>query len=155
MSSNRVRIAKNKAEFVKSLTQAKENNAPFDTYADVVAFAAALGVKRHRRIPLEDVSQKDPAPIGLEIFISRGYDALIKLLAIAEVKDPNILSPFAEKAEEQRLEIFEEYANGGLELLQESLRGQVDYSQGILLLLMSERGKKNSTTEEFDLSRFL
>lgn len=155
MGGNRVRIAKDKAEFVKTLLDAKETNGPFQTYADVVAFAAALGIKRNRRMVLEDISHKDPGPINLEIFISRGYDALIKLLAVTEVKDPKILSPFAENAEEKRLEIFEEYANGGLEILREELRGQVDYSQGILLLLMSERFKKETETEEFDLSRFL
>jgi dnd system-associated protein 4 len=38
-----------------------------------------------------------------------------------------------------RNQIFEEYANGGLELLQNELRGAVDYTERIVLMLSYER----------------
>ncbi|MBW4679698.1 MAG: DNA phosphorothioation-associated protein 4 [Microcoleus vaginatus WJT46-NPBG5] len=155
MGANRIRIAKDKADLVKALVDAKETTGPFQTYADVVVFAAALGAKRKKRVPLEEISTKEPAPIALEIFDSRGYDRTIKLLAVTETKDPKILSVFDEKAEEERTHIFEEYANGGLEILREELRGAVDYSERILLMLISDRQKQDQPTEEFDLSRFL
>ncbi len=152
---NRIRIAKNKTELVKGLTQGDGNTGPFQTYADVMVFAASLGIKRKKRVPLEEVAKKDPSPIGIEVFWSRGYDSVIKLVAIADSKDINILSPTDEKAEANRVEIFEEYANGGLEVLEDELRGSVDYADRILLMLMAERHQKSQPEEEFDLSRFL
>ena len=152
---NRIRIAKNKTELVKALTQGDGNTGPFQTYADVMVFAASLGIKRKKRRPLEEVAKRDPSPIGIEVFWSRGYDSVIKLVAIADSKDINILSPTDEKAEANRVEIFEEYANGGLTLLEDELRGSVDYAERILLMLMAERHQKSQTEEEFDLSRFL
>lgn len=155
MSASKIRVAKDKADLVKSLIISKETTGPFQTYADVMVFAAALGARRKKRLPLEEISKRDPLPIGIEIFISRGYEVAIKLLAIAETKDINILSPSDENYEEQRIQIFEEYANGGLEILQEELRGSVDYSERLLLLLMSERNKQDRIEGEFDLSNFL
>ena len=152
---NRIRIAKNKTELVKALTQGDGNTGPFQTYADVMVFAASLGIKRKKKVPLEEVAKRDPSPIGIEVFWSRGYDSVIKLVAIADSKDINILSPTDEKAEANRVEIFEEYANGGLTLLEDELRGSVDYAERILLMLMAERHQKSQTEEEFDLSRFL
>ncbi|MEQ8964169.1 MAG: DNA phosphorothioation-associated protein 4, partial [Coleofasciculus sp. C2-GNP5-27] len=82
-------------------------------------------------------------------------DALIKLLALVETKDAKILSSFDAKAEEERIHIFEEYANGGLQILRDELRGAVDYSERLLLVLNTERFKKEVPEDDFDLSRFL
>jgi dnd system-associated protein 4 len=120
-----------------------------------MVFAAALGAKRKKRSPLGTISTKDPAPIALEIFISRGYDRLFKLLALTETKNANVLSLTDKNLEEKRSHIFEEYANGGLDILREELRGAVDYSERILLVLSAERFKKESPEGSFDLSRFL
>ena len=154
MAVNRIRISKDKAELVQSLVDFNDGVGPFQTYADVMTFAATLGAKYKKRIPVNLIS-KEPAPISLEIFVSRGYDAVIKLLAIAETNDPNVLSIYDREAEDKRVQIFEEYANGGLEQLQEELKGIVDYSDHLLLLLNLERFPNHSSEEEFDLSRFL
>jgi dnd system-associated protein 4 len=154
MAVNRIRIAKDKAELVKSLVNTKETTGAFQTYADAIAFAASLGAKYNKRLPLAEIS-KEPSPISLEIFISRGYDWLIKLLATSETQDLKILSVDDRDAEEQRSLIFEEYANGGLEKLRDELRGAVDYTERLLLILNAERFPKRSSEEEFDLSRFL
>jgi dnd system-associated protein 4 len=151
---NRIRIAKDKAELVKSLVNSKETTGAFQTYADVMIFAAVLGAKFKKRLPLLEIS-KEPSPISLEIFISRGYDWVIKILAIAETEDPKILAIENRDAEEKRSLIFEEYANGGLEKLRDELRGAVDYTERLLLILNTERFPKQKNEEEFDLSRFL
>ncbi|MGC9525414.1 MAG: DNA phosphorothioation-associated protein 4 [Limnospira sp.] len=155
MSINRIRVAKDKAELVRALTESEDRTGPFQTYADVVVFAAALGIRRKKRIPLDGFSKRDPAPISLEIFISRGYDWVIKLIAIAQTRDTQIISPFDAESEAERVKIFEEFANGGLEILREECRGAVDYSDRLLLLLMSERDRGDEPEEDFDLSRFL
>jgi dnd system-associated protein 4 len=154
MSIHRVKIARDKAEFVQTLVDFNGNTGPFQTYADAIAFAAALGINCKKRVPVEQVA-KEPAPISSEIFISRGYDSLIKLIAITTTKDPQILSVYHPDAEAQRIQIFEEYANGGLEQLQEDLKGSVDYAERLLLILNTQRFKTQKSNEEFDLRRFL
>ena len=110
----RVRISKDKAGLVKSLTNSENDSSPFPTYADVIVFAAALGAKRKKRSPLGQISKKDPGPINLDVFMTRGYDLVIKLLAIVDTKDSKILGSLDKNAPVKRIEIFEEYANGGL-----------------------------------------
>jgi dnd system-associated protein 4 len=156
MGTPRVRVAKDKAELVKAIATSQDRDtAPFETYADAIAFAAALGAKRKRRSPLKEISNREPAPISLEVFISRGYDRLIKLLAVTATQDVKILSPTDPDSEGKRLTIFEEYANGGLEILREEFRGAVDYTERLMLVLFEDRSANEQPQEEFDLSRFL
>ncbi len=161
MSENRIRVARDKAELVKSLIAAADNNSPFQTYADAMLFAAVLGAKQHRRVALGEISKKEPGPISIEIFISRGYDPVMKLIAISATENINVISPDRADFEQQRINIFEEYANGGLELLEQELCGAVDYTERILLMLSApiDARKTDSITEnssgEFDLRKFL
>lgn len=153
--TGRIRVAKDKADLVKALTSSDGSTGPFQTFADVIVFAAALGAKHKKRVPLGEISKREPSPIRLEYFASVGNDVVIKLLGMIETQDINILSIYEEDYETQRNGIFEEYANGGLEILQNELRGAVDYSERILLFLSYERNHKDEKEEEFDLSKFL
>lgn len=155
MALPRIKIAKDKAELVQKLLDTKRTTGTFVTYADIIAFAASMGMKYQMRSPLNEISQSEPAPISLEVFISRGYDRLIKLIAAIETQDIKILSTEDVAAEAQRVSIFEEYANGGLEKILQELRGAVDYTERLVLILNTERFSTDSNNEEFDLSRFL
>ncbi len=155
MALPRIKVAKDKAELVKKLLDTKETRSTFDTYADVIVFAASFGLKNHKKVPIKEISPKEPAPISLEIFISRGYDWVIKLIAVTDTQDIKILADFDSDIETQRVKIFEEYANGGLEKLQEELRGAVDYTERLLLIINAARFPEEESEEEFDLSRFL
>ncbi|MFN6571801.1 DNA phosphorothioation-associated protein 4 [Dendronalium sp. ChiSLP03b] len=152
--TGRIRVAKDKADLVKALISSDGGTGPFQTFADVIVFAAALGAKHKKRVPLGEISKREPSPIPQEQFIVRGYDTVINLLAITETQDIKFLSFQKENNNERRNFTFEEYANGGLEILQTELRGAVDYSERILLFLSSERFQDDSE-EEFDLSRFI
>jgi dnd system-associated protein 4 len=157
IETGRIRVAKDKAELVKSLTSIDGETGPFQTFADVIVFAASLGAKHKKRVSLAEISKREPGPIGLEVFVSRGYDRVIKLLGVTKTQDIKILSVDEENKEFLRNHIFEEYANGGLEILQNELRGAVDYTERILLMLSYERtnqGEKKQE-EDFDLSKFL
>jgi dnd system-associated protein 4 len=154
MAELRIKVAKEQAELVQQLVDDQGKTAPFQTFADVVAFAAAVGVKYGKRVKFQNISKNQPAPISLDIFISRGYDTLIKLIAIHETKNIDILANEIE-TEHQRLNIFEEYANGGLEIIQQELRGSVDYTERLLLMISSERGQKSENLAEFDLSNLM
>ncbi|MEH2192597.1 MAG: DNA phosphorothioation-associated protein 4 [Nostoc sp.] len=153
--TGRIRVAKDKAELVKGLTSSDGGTGPFNTFADVIVFAAALGAKHKKRVPLGEISKREPSPIPQEQFIVRGYNTVINLIAIAEIQDIKVLSLQEGNNNEKRNYIFEEYANGGLEILQAEIRGAVDYSERVLLMLSSERFQDNSQEEDFDLSKFL
>ncbi|MBW4554520.1 MAG: DNA phosphorothioation-associated protein 4 [Trichormus sp. ATA11-4-KO1] len=152
MAANRIRVAKDKAELVKSLVASKDTTGPFQTYVEVMVFAAALGVKHKKRVPL-DVISKDLSPLRQDYFTS-SFTLLINLLAITETKDIKILNE-EDIADEQRIHIFEEYANAGLEIIQSELRGAVDYSERLLLILNLEKDQPKKSEVEFDLRRFL
>jgi dnd system-associated protein 4 len=155
VETGRIRVAKDKAELVKALTSADGATGPFPTYADVIVFAAALGAKHKKRVPLGEISKREPSPIPQEQFIVRGYDTVINLLAIAETQELKIFCFQEENSGEKRNLIFEEYANGGLEILQIELRGAVDYTERILLILGFDIRKQEKQEEEFTLSKFL
>ena len=152
MAANRIKIAQDKAELVKSLVASKDTSGIFQTYVEVMVFAASLGVKYKKRVPLEG-SSKDLSPLRQDYFPS-SFTMLINLLAITEIQDIKILGD-DETSDDQRIHTFEEYANGGLEILQNELRGAVDYSERILLFLKYQKINTHEETEEFDLSKFL
>ena len=59
-----------------------------------------------------------------------------------------------DESDRRRAEIFQQYANGGFEILQSELEGVVDYSEQILLILSQDQ-QINKTKDEFDLSQFI
>ncbi|MBD2666462.1 hypothetical protein B6N60_02505 [Richelia sinica FACHB-800] len=153
--TGRIRVAKDKADLVKSLTSSSGNTGPFQTFADVIVFAAALGAKYNKRVPLGEISKREPAPIRLEVFATMGHETLVKLLGIVATKNIKSLSIHEEEYERQRNEIFEEYANGGLEILESELRGAIDYSERILLFIQYEITNAQEVNQEFNFSKFL
>ncbi|MBD2774649.1 DNA phosphorothioation-associated protein 4 [Iningainema tapete] len=153
--AGRIRVAKDKADLVKALTSANGTTGPFQTYADVIVFAATLGAKYKKRVPFSEISKREPSPIRLETFNAMGHDWVIKLLGITETKDIKILAVNEHEAEEQRNLIFEEYANGGLEVLQNELRGSVDYTYQVSLFLSKFKVNQEQQDEEFDLTKFM
>ena len=155
MALSRVKVAKDKAFLMQKLLDSKGTTGVFQTYADIVIFAASFGLRHQQKIPLQEVSQTEPAPISMEVFISRGYEWVINLIAIAHTQDTKILAANDTQIEAQKIAILEEYANGGLAKLQEELRGAVDYAERLLLIINTERFPLTNSTEEFDLSRFL
>lgn len=154
MIETRIKVARDKANLVKELKISNNPKSPFSNYVDIIIFAAVLGARRNKRVPLSDFSKAEPAPIPREQFINNGYDTIINLLAVCGTKQPSILAYNQDSKDECQV-IFEEYANGGLEILQDELRGVVDYSEQILLFLLSEKLKVGSVENEFDLSKFL
>lgn len=153
MADRRIRIAKDKAKLVKDLKASDDTSGPFQTYVDVLLFAAALGAKHNKRVPLVEFT-KDLDPIRRDYFYQTKSELIINLLAASEIQNKQILAN-DEETDEQRLSLFEEYANGGLEILQQELRGAVDYSERVLLILSAERFQQAQKEEEFDLSKFL
>lgn len=86
----------------------------FQTLRDALSFAAALGYRERRRLKLDERAGRE----DIQAQIYNGNDAvdLIFAIALAEAKSAEILKPTNEK---ECIQIFEEYANGGLSLITE------------------------------------
>jgi dnd system-associated protein 4 len=98
------------------LNELTGKDGPFRALVDALMFAAALGRRKGRRDPFD----KPGESIRLALMDGRQYgDVLIDMIAAAEAQDdPKML---ADERLAERIRIFEEYANGGLNFLQGEL----------------------------------
>ena len=115
----------------------------FPTIRELLCFAALLGYSEKRRLPLDrDEGVED---VSYQQFERVGADDLIYLIALAETKDPEVLKG----GEESRCAaIFEEYANGGLQIIRDAiLRGGGEYPDRDILELLRERKYLNGGDE--------
>ncbi|MEY2976186.1 MAG: DNA phosphorothioation-associated protein 4 [Prochlorotrichaceae cyanobacterium] len=152
----RIYIEEDKADLFRALKAADGEPGVFQTNGDILSFAAALGFKYQRRVKLGKRSAKNPDPVLQEQFRD---PHIINLIAVLATNDPKILTT-SEEYDKQRVSIFEEYANGGLEILQDELNGVINYHylDKLLLMLKVERdvpGKIEEEEEDFDLTSLL
>jgi dnd system-associated protein 4 len=94
-----------------------QEEAGFATFRDILLLAAAVGFQSARRAPFTAAAGD---PIRYETLTVPAYsEALINMIAARVAKDdPEIMD---DKRIEERVKIFEEYANGGLECIQEQV----------------------------------
>lgn len=85
----------------------------FPTLREALTFCAVLGYKERRKVPLDNSAGTEDIA-GAQYQLNEAVD-MIFALALAEAKDSDILRPDNEK---DCIRIYEEYANGGLELVQ-------------------------------------
>ena len=85
----------------------------FPTLREALTFCAVLGYKERRKRPLDpNAGMEDIA--GAQYQMNSAVD-MVFALALADSKTSDILRPDREK---ECIQIYEEYANGGLELVQ-------------------------------------
>jgi dnd system-associated protein 4 len=82
----------------------------FETYVELLCFSACLGYSRGSRVPFDATAEAVP----WHIFENRGKAAVVNLVAAVASDDFGIVGSDRFK---DKLTVFEEYANGGLELL--------------------------------------
>jgi len=97
------------------------NSKMFSTLRDALGFAAALGYREGRRWKLDEKAGRE----DIQAYIYNGNDAidLIFAIGLAESQSAEILKLNNEK---ECIQIFEEYANGGLALLTEWIERYAD-----------------------------
>lgn len=141
----RVRRPKDKEDLVQRLTEGKE--AVFSTYRDLLIFSASLGYYHAEKKPFKATSE----PIPWSYFMHTPGEQLVDMLTAANVSDPAALGASPELFN-QRLELFEEYANGGLEVLQRELKeSTAPPVEVIRTLLLSVEELTPGETHEPDL----
>jgi dnd system-associated protein 4 len=118
------------AEHEKLIAALTGKDGPFHYNYEALLFAAALGKRKGRRVAFEKAGEK----IRYGTVENRAYgDVLIDLLAVTELpEDAKIL---ADERLQDRLRIFEEYANGGLHYLQGAINGR--NSQDLVTIVSS------------------
>jgi dnd system-associated protein 4 len=128
----------------------------FPTIRELLVFAALLGYSENRRVPLDktqgviDISYQQ-----FEHPSSDGADEIVYLIALSEEKDLTILR---RGNENKCAEIFEEYANGGLEMIRSWLSETgFEYPNKTLLEHLFKSGylvdddKNSSSKQDIDL----
>ncbi len=122
------------------------DEGPFETLAEILTFAAGLGYAEGRREPLGPSGEQ----IDFDVFQRLGVEGFIDMLAAAVHEDVAILS--AERSDE-RLTVFEEFANGGLDILQTRLaQTKPDLDNLLTIVLERERdaGSDDGAGVDFD-----
>jgi dnd system-associated protein 4 len=120
------------------LKRLASDEGPFSTLAEVLTFAAAVGYSEGRREAFTASGEQ----IDFDIFERLGADRLIDMLAATVNEDVAILGP---SQADERLTIFEEFANGGLSVLAgtlEDARGDLDR---LLTLVLTRKDSSEST----------
>jgi dnd system-associated protein 4 len=110
------------------------DEAAFSTFRDILLFAAAVGVHFNRRITLTSAAGD---PIRYETLTGPAFsEALVNMIAASEAPDdPEIMDS---SRLEERIKIFEEYANGGLEYIQEQVNVRHQTADLVAIALVTE-----------------
>ncbi|GGH27731.1 hypothetical protein GCM10007036_36460 [Alsobacter metallidurans] len=97
--------------------------ALFPTLREALSFCAVLGYKERRKTPLNPHAGTEDIA-GAQYQINEAVD-IVFALALADGKNSDILRPEQEK---DCVQIYEEYANGGLDLVQSWIERYSDVS---------------------------
>ena len=122
MTVNIVNSVFRSGEYEETLQLLKDTGL-FVTLRDAMTFSAVIGFREKRRKPLNSTHAKDD--IQATVWNESISLDLLFCLAVSETKSAEILRAENEK---ECIKIFEEYANGGLELIQEWLDRYSDVS---------------------------
>lgn len=141
-AQRRLNFAKDKRELIEFLVK----QGPFRENRDVLVFAAIVGWHEKRDLPL---AAKDE-PIRWETATNRrGTEALANMIAAVYSADPEILS---EERFDERLEIFERYANGGLEILRGLLANEPRPPVDVILELVQKVSRSPVAADVINLT---
>lgn len=106
-----------------------ETGAPiFATIMELLIFAAAVGLREERRVAVPAGSRGIP----VRIFENNQNEGFLFLIGLAVVGDAEILS---DEREDEIARIFEEYAAGGLEVIEDWISQNPHDPSGLETLL--------------------
>lgn len=123
-----------------------KDDGPFPNYWQVLVFAASLGWARDRRDPFEKAGE----PIRYGLFSSSAtVAALIDSMGVLAY--PNDAGIMADERLPQRIKVFEEYANGGLAIIQGELNNGSHIRPMDVILDLCRRGLPNTESRMQDI----
>jgi dnd system-associated protein 4 len=126
------------------------DEAAFSTFRDTLLFAAALGMYFQRRAPFSNASGD---PIRYETLTVPSFsEALVSMIAAREIEDPEIMD---DARFEERVKIFEEYANGGLDYVQEQINVRHQPANQVIAALVTEALSRSGGAEPVSVEELL
>jgi dnd system-associated protein 4 len=124
----------------------------FPTYRDILLFCAAVGAYIKRRVPFSATGE----PIRYETLTEPNFAAtLVNMIAATAAEftdDPEIMDS-TRLAE--RLRVFEEYVNGGLEYIQEQVNSRHEPANVVIISLVTEALSSNGAPEAASVEELL
>lgn len=106
-------VVRRSRKYETTLQKLGGKDAIFPTLREALSFCAVLGYKERRRVPFDHGIGTEDIAAG-QYQMNEAVDVVFAL-ALADHKDSDILRPDRER---DCIQIYEEYANGGLELVQ-------------------------------------
>lgn len=131
----RIQRANDKEEIIKSLMS--ENVGVFKEIWKLLLFAAQVGMRNDNRKELKAVDAGkgiDQSTFGN----CPAWPGVLYLMTLAETKKSDCLSGTAE-ADDDRVAVFQEYANGGLEILRDFFAGRPLDLDGLIAFIETQR----------------
>ena len=115
ISSSEIRVRR--PHDYEALLNELRDEGTFPTFRDALLFAAAIGCRFERRVPFTTAAGD---PIRYETLTTPTFaEAFINMIAAVSAEDdPEIMDT---SRLEERIALFEAYANGGLEYIQEQV----------------------------------
>ncbi len=127
-----------------------QSEGKFPTYRDILLFAASVGYRQDRRVPFAAASGD---AIRSDVLMAPGFsDTLINMLAANVVDDPEIMD---DTRMDERFKIFEEYANGGLEYIQEQVNVRHQPAALVVIDLVTEAFADDSGAKPVSVDELL
>jgi dnd system-associated protein 4 len=151
MTSAQSEVRARRPQQHEALLHELQVEAKFPTFRDILLFAAAVGFRQDRRVPFT-ASSGDP--IRYEVLTAPGFsDTLINMIAANVVTDdPEIMDG---TRVEERIKIFEEYANGGLEYLQEQVNVRHQPAALVVIDLVTEALSESGGAKQVSVDELL
>jgi dnd system-associated protein 4 len=134
----------------EALMQELRDEAAFATFRDILLFAAAVGCQVKRRLPFTSSGE----PIRYETLKEPMFsETLINMIAANEVADdPEVLDSTRVG---ERVRIFEEYANGGLEYIQEQVNVRHEPANLVVIGLATDALARSGAAEAVSVEDLL
>jgi dnd system-associated protein 4 len=150
VSEQRVRGPADKEELIARLAGDSPSGL-FPSVRDLFVFAAALGKAENKSVP---AAWSSGDPIRLELFQREGgHELLIQILAVLE--HPDDLEILEDDRAAERVAIFEQYVNGGLEIIRTHLDANRQVrDDDALQLLVNRYIDKPKPEGDVDLAKF-
>lgn len=141
--SARISKDRSQAELISTLVRDKDKKI-FETEADLLAFAAVLGYHKGQRLELGSKDQVAP----IELFIKRQLDGIFDLICIAETGDETLFYDNADSIS-KRIQIFEEYAKGGLKIIDDKYKATPTTDLDLVFQSLFEEVMHNDDSYDF------
>lgn len=113
-----------------------DGKGPFSQIWQVMIFASALGFRIQKKVPLKETDSNVAIPPSVFLNNCASWPGYAFLLSLVETSNPNVFNN-DDSADERRIRLLEEYANGGLEHMRENLDSQ-NYSLDSVCRLIAQ-----------------